>query len=62
MERGVHPNVCLTVLTLYSGSNLLTDSSCKRPRVADKTAGGKYGCLHLHLIVGVQPMVDTGET
>lgn len=48
-------------LTLYCGGNLLTHSSCKCPRMADKTAGGKYGGFYLHLVVGVQPMMDTGE-
>lgn len=30
--------------------------------MADKTAGGKYGGFDLHLVVGVQPMMDTGES
>ena len=43
---------------MYSGGDLLADSSSKDGGVSGETAGGEYGSLYLHLVVRVQPVVD----
>ena len=46
--------------TLHHAGNLLTDTSSKGARVSAEAASSKDGCLNLHLVIGIQTVVDAG--
>ena len=48
-------------LTLHHVGDLLPDASSEGARVPRQTAGGKDSCLHLHLVMGLQAMVDAAR-